>query len=365
LEIYLDNAATTAPSEEFIEAYVKASKRFSNPSSSHKSGIAAAREIAASRGEIARILNVDSEEIYFTSGGTESNNIAIFGLKNKRAAYSLNQHPSVTEPLKILNALNEKNLLIPVLDGRLDLKELDRILLEEPNLICLSFVNNETGIINNIEEIAARIKRADKRILIHVDGVQGFGKFKINLKNIDTFSASAHKFHGPKGLGILRVKRGVNCAPRFFGGSQQAKLRPGTENSAAIIALKSVLDFDYDNSNVYKLKSALAQIIDIGDCVINGDLKADSPYILNVSFLGLKGETILNALSERGVYVATGSACSKGRLSENLIAHNYGKERVDSAVRFSFSKYNSISEIETALYIIEEEIKKLRRARRG
>jgi cysteine desulfurase len=355
MEIYLDNAATTAPSEKFIDAYAEASKNFANPSSTHKAGIAAARKISETKEAIADILNVLPEEIYFTSGGTEANNIAIFGLRNKTVAYSLNQHPSVAEPLRNLNA---KKFVLPVSDGKVSLEKAPQ---NAPDLLCLSFVNNETGIINDIEEIAARVKRESPKTLLHIDGVQGFGKFKINLKNVDSFSASAHKFHGPKGLGILCVKRGVNCAPSFFGGAQQNKLRPGTENAAAIIALKSVLEFDYDDSEIFKLKKLLAQITNVGDCVINGDMQKDSPYILNISFLGLKGETVLNALSERGVYVSTGSACSKGGKSENLLAHNYDAARTDSAVRFSFSKFNTPDEIERALYIIEEEIKELRK----
>ncbi len=362
--IYLDNAATTKPLDEFFNK-----EMYANPSSIHDFGITVSERINSVKKYIAGKIGCSHEEIYFTSGATESNNLAILGSNNKNIVTTKNQHPSVTESIKKLHQSNNSQVkYLDVKEGFLDIRELEYSIDQDTTLVSLTHVNNETGIIEDIKKIGFLIKKNNPKTLFHVDGVQSFGKFEINLKacNIDLFSFSSHKIHGQKGLGFLVIGKGVNIKPLFFGGDQQNGIRPGTENTSAILGFKNICEIAFDDleknyKHAENLKTSLIEMLNtIPDCVINSSPENSSPYILNVSFLGVKAEVLLNALSQNGVFVSTGSACTQKRLSPNLSAHNFSQERLESAIRFSFSRFNTMNEIENAFSILKKELYKLK-----
>lgn len=362
-EIYFDNASTTKPDEKILIATLN-NYNYANPLSLHKKGVNALEQLNNTRKTIAKYLGVTKDEIYFTGSATESNNIAILGLKNKTVIASKNQHPSVTEPLKNLTT---DICYLQTKDGILNLEQLKSNIDSKTNLVCLTHINNETGIINDIEFIGKMIKSINPKTVFHVDGVQGFGKINLNLKNsfVDSYSASMHKIHGLKGLGILYLKKGLSINPIIFGGTQENKIRPATHNTFSIFSSSAIIEDAYINidtnySYVLNLKNYFYNnLINLSDIIINGDLDNTSPYILNVSFLGLKGEIILNMLSENNIYVSNGSACTSKNKSSNLVNHLYDENIISSAVRFSFSKYNTQQEVDTCLEILEKNLKKI------
>ncbi|MDR2939783.1 MAG: cysteine desulfurase [Clostridiales bacterium] len=361
--IYFDNAATTKPLDNFLD-----NKLYSNPSSVHEFGINAMEAIVSVKKYLAEKIGCSHEEIYFTSGATESNNIAVLGSNNKSIITTKNQHPSVAGPIKALHQKKSTVKYLDVLGGFLNIRELEYAIDQDTTLISLTHVNNESGITEDIKKLGFLIKKNNPRALFHVDGAQSFGKFEINLKacNIDLFTFSAHKIHGNKGFGGLVINKGVNIKPLFYGGQQQNGIRPGTEDAMAALAFKKACSAAFDNiqknyQHAATLRDTMAALLsEIPDCVINTDLENSSPYILNASFLGIKGEILLNALSEKGVYVATGAACSGRQVSNNLIAHNFPEGHAESAIRFSFSRYNTVQEVELCVSILKGEVKKLR-----
>jgi len=364
-EIFFDNASTTIPDDCFFEEFKKVGTEFyGNPSSLHTKGIETQRKINEIRKLITEKLNAQNGRIIFTSGGTESNNLAIFGLNNKKIVTIKNQHPSITEPIKSLKD-NSEVIYLSVSDGFFSYEELENAIDEKTTLVILSHVNNETGIIYDLEKIGNIIKSKNSKTLFHVDGVQGFGKIPINISKskIDSYTFSLHKVHGIKGVGGLFIRNGVNISPIIFGGLQQDKIRPGTENTVSVIASKKIIEKAFcDTNEKFKKVTALKKLFidelgDIGDYVINGEIEKTSPYILNISFANVLGEILLNALSAKKIFVSTGSACSGKSASENLINHNFKEDRSKNSIRFSFSKDNSEDEVIRCVNVLKDEIK--------
>jgi len=304
----------------------------------------------------------------FTSGGTESNNLAIFGAVGTRLPSGANavttaaEHPSALECFK---ALEKRGLAVKYIKagaGGIDLDELRGAADAGTVLVSVSHINNETGAVRRIDEIGRIIKNISEKIIFHVDGVQSFGKYPVEIYNskIDLFSFNSHKIHGLKGAGGLFIKKGARVQPVFYGGGQQKNLRPGTEDAAGIAAFAEAAkiayrDMEKNLQTVKAVRDELLKIRDHAGVFINGDLENGSPYIINLSFAGHKGEVILNALSEEGICVSTGSACG-GRHNKNnaLIKMGLSKERAESAVRFSFSGTNTIDEAARCVEILKK-----------
>ena len=368
--VYFDNAATTKPLDDVIKIYCDmAQKQYGNPSSLHKMGINAENEIKKAASSLADLMGVSPDELLYTSGGTESNNLAVFGiarenkLRNAHVVTTVMEHPSVLECFK---ALEKRGVQVSYLKtdekGYICLNELKNVIKSNTILVSVVHVCSETGTVQRIREIGQSIKEINNNTIFHVDGVQSFGKYKIDLNNskIDLFSFSSHKIHGIKGIGCLYVKNGIHITPALYGGAQQRGVRPGTENTAAIAAFTAAAqaayaDMDKNFIKVSEIRNKLLEINDFTQININGDYSNGSPYILNISFIGFTGEVILNALSNEGIYVSTGSACNERRKKENaLLRMGLSKERADSAVRFSFSYLNSLSDAEVCLDVLKK-----------
>ncbi len=375
MDIYFDNAATTKTSNEAIEKIIFMSREnFANPSSVHKLGLFAEREINNAREEVAKIINSKSEEIFFTSGATEANNLAILGgvFANKRNGNHIitqrSEHASVIESVK---ELEEEGYKISYLqndeNGQIDIEELRSLINDETILVTLMHINNETGSILDIEKVGKLIKSVNKNTLFHTDCVQSFCKIEIDvIKNMaDMISFSGHKLHAPKGVGGIFIKKGTKVYPRIFGGSQQKKVRPGTENIIGITALcESIKILNRDRVRNYEyvksLKDRLVSIEkDIDDVHIN--VPMGSPYVLNISFIGVKGEVLVHALEERNIYCSTGSACHKGAGSTILQSYGLSKEITESGLRISFCSENTIEEIDILKEALIEIVPMLRR----
>ncbi|MBQ3124713.1 MAG: cysteine desulfurase [Clostridia bacterium] len=372
--VYLDNAATTKPSEKAAEAMLQAVTEYANPSSLHCAGLRAEKLITASRDNIARILGVNGNDIYFTSGGTEANNLAIFGTadalkkRGRRIITSKIEHPSVLEAFKKLEKDGFDVVYTGVLpDGTIDLDAFSQAVSEDTILVSVMHVNNETGVIQPIEKISKIVRETAKNCIIHCDCVQSFGKIPVKPEQmgVDMISISAHKIHGFKGCGALYTKnRRIN--PVFYGGEQQNELRPGTENTGGILAFSAAASecvIDINEMQRKRLLMADILIDKIEDILINGSSEHNSGSVLNVSFLGLKAEILLHSLERHEIYVSTGSACSshKPQPSHVLMAMGLSQQAVNGAIRISFSQYTTDDEIRFAAEKIADEVKTIRR----
>jgi len=371
--IYFDNAASTKPIPDVLNVFYKVcQENYANPSSAHTFGIKTEAIVNESRETVASLLGVLSDEIIFTSGGTEANNMAIFGISDRyrrsgsHIITTKTEHPSVLAPIKFLEQKGFKVTYVPVSDkGHIDDKYLYDAVCDDTILVSIHQINSEAGTIQNIDTLAKGVKSKNKNTIFHCDGVQAFGKILINLKNIDLYSMSGHKIHCVKGIGALYIKKGIKMSPLFHGGSHQGGLRGGTENSmgsaafalSAKIAYESMAD---SHEKVLKVKKRLLELSDDDKVLTNGDVENGSPYILNMSFLGKKGEVLLRYLDEKGIFVSTGSACnSKKKDLGGLIHFGYPSDRVLSAVRFSFSKFNTVEEADICAFAIKEALMKL------
>lgn len=376
MAIYLDNAATTKVSDVAVEKMIFMSKtNFANPSSVHSLGLLAEKEITKVRKTIASFLNAKEDEIYFTSGATEANNLAIIGsaLANKRSGNHIitqkTEHASVIESVSYLEKIGyEITYLENDNTGQIDYDVLEKSITDNTILVSLMHVNNETGAKLDIERIGKIVKSKNKNTLFHTDLVQSFCKFDIDVLkyNIDLCSFSGHKLHSPKGVGGIFIKKGVKIESRQFGGSQEKKIRPGTENILGITALgESIL---YINKNMSKtleyvksLKNCLIQIKDLIDDVYVTSDDSCSPYVVNLSFIGVKGEVLVHALEQYDIYCSTGSACHKGSGSEILKNYNLSEDIYSSGIRVSFCDENTVDEIEKLKTALLEIVPKLRR----
>lgn len=372
--IYLDNAATTQPSRAAVEAMIKAGECFGNPSSLHGLGLEAEKLVEESRKSIAEKLGVDSKNILFTSGGTEANNAAIFGVANARHKIGAKvvtcktEHPSVLESFRYLESQGFTVEYIEVnKDGIVDLDMLYEFLDMETTLISVMHVNNETGVIQPIEKIREIMLEKSPYAHLHSDCVQSFGKIDVKPKKMgaDLVSISAHKIHGYKGAGALYVSDMRMIRPMLFGGEQQNEMRPGTENVGGILAFGAAAkECDGDNSNLILLRNAMKEkLSQIPDIKINGSDEFNSGSVLNVSFKGIKAEILLHALEARGVYVSTGAACSshKPQPSHVLSAMGLDKNEIGGSVRISFDRLTTMEDVIKAAEIMKEEAASIRR----
>ncbi|MBE7065712.1 MAG: tRNA (guanosine(37)-N1)-methyltransferase TrmD [Ruminococcaceae bacterium] len=381
-EIYLDNSATTKQSKAVTEEMCRIYRDFyGNPSSLHRLGFEAEKELKRCRGVLADIIAADESEIYFTSGGSESNNWALRGYleknprQGKHIIISAIEHPSVSETANALKNVGFEVSLVPVSQsGVVLLSELEKLIRPDTALISVMHVNSETGAIQPISEISKlRYKLAPDAVL-HVDAVQSFGKIAIdvNKMGIDLLSVSAHKIHGPRGVGMLYIRKGVRVAPLIYGGGQEKGLRSGTENLAGIAgfvyAAKEMtenIDVNYDH--VSSLNKKLFDMLTerFGDkIVITTDREVSSPYVLNVAFPKFRAEVILHSLESKNVYVSVGSACSshKKNRSTVLTAMGYPNNVIDGAIRISFSAQNTEDDVEKAFDAINRTIRELKSA---
>jgi len=382
MEAYLDNAATTRVFDSVRNIMVETlSIDYGNPSSMHMKGIEAEQYIKEAKNIISKNLKVDAKEIIFTSGGTESNNMALIGTAyaNKRSGNHIIttriEHPSVHNPLLYLEENGFRVTYVPVdQDGRILIEELLDAVNEDTILVSVMYVNNEIGSVQNISEISKRLKVKNPNLLFHVDGIQAYGKYNIYPKRegIDLLSISGHKIHGPKGSGVLYVRDKVKIKPILFGGGQQKGMRSGTENVPAIAgigqAVKEIYqDHDKKKAVLYALKKTFIEgILQLEGVTINGigvSLLETAPHIVSVSFEGIRSEVLLHALEDKKIYVSSGSACASNhpQLSGTLKAIGVKKELLDSTLRFSFSVQTTMEEIEYTLSMLQELVPMIRK----
>ncbi len=380
MEVYLDNSATTKVFPEVAEAMVKIMcEDYGNPSSMHNKGVESEKYIRYAKETLAKILKVNEKEIFFTSGGTESDNLAIVGcaMANHRAGKHLIttviEHPAVLQTFSYLEKQGFQVTYLPVdSTGRIRLEDLKNAIRPDTILVSIMHTNNEIGAVQPIAEAGSLIKKINPRILFHVDAVQGFGKFRILPKkmNVDLLSVSSHKIHGPKGVGFLYVGEKVKIQPIIYGGGQQKGMRSGTENVPGVAGMARAADLMYVNleedvEKLYALKERFIKGLEkLEDIKINGVTGRDSaPHIVSVSVRGIRSEVLLHALEDRGIYVSAGSACASNKpmISATLKAIGVEKDLLDSTIRFSFSVFTTEEEIDYALKALEEMVPMLRK----
>ena len=383
MEAYFDNSATTRCTQAAVDVMQKALlEDYGNPSSLHMKGVTAENYIKTATAQIAKILKVSEKEILFTSGGTESNNLALIGtaIANQRAGRHIIttaiEHASVYNPLIFLEEQGYEVTYLPVdHEGRISLDELEAAVREDTILVSMMHVNNEIGTIEPVEEAAARIHAKNPRTLFHVDAIQSFGKLRIYPKRmgIDLLSVSGHKIHGPKGVGFLYIKDKTKIRPIIHGGGQQRDMRSGTENvpgiaGIGVAAAQIYENFDEKIDALYELREYLVAGMQAFDGVtINGASgRAAAPHIVSVSFAGIRAEVLLHALEDRQIYVSTGSACSSNHpvISGTLKAIGVKPELLDATVRFSLSVDSTKEEADYVLAQLAELLPQLRRFRR-
>ncbi|MBR0599502.1 cysteine desulfurase family protein [Sinanaerobacter chloroacetimidivorans] len=383
MEVYLDNSATTKPYGAVVKEIMRYMEEdYGNPSSLHRMGITAEKALKEARRTVALSLEAMEEEIYFTSGGTESDNTAIFGAamarkrRGNKIITSQIEHPAVLESCRKLEDMGFQVEYIGVdSDGVIKIKELEQAIDDRTILITVMQVNNEVGTVQPIHEIGLIKKNFDQNkgsdILFHTDAVQSYGKIPIRLKNspIDLLSVSGHKIHGPKGIGALYVRKGIHISPYLFGGGQERSMRSGTENLPGIAGFGKAVELSSKNfqqriSNMNRIKSYLREGIqsEIQDIRINS--REDGvPSILNVSFLGVRGEVLLHSLEQAGIYVSTGSACSSHKKGQSYVLKAMGlsEKEIQGAIRFSFSEFHTMEEMDYVLINLKNAVSKFRK----
>lgn len=383
MEAYLDNAATTRVFPEVRDIMLQVmEKDFGNPSSRHTKGIEAEGYVTKAVQQIAGTLKCQPKEIILTSGGTESNNMALIGtaLANQRAGKHVIttriEHASIHEPFGRLEQMGYEAQYLPVdHNGHLQPEVLEEAVREDTLLVSVMMVNNEMGAVEDIKKLVAVAKQKNPNVIFHVDAIQAYGKYKIVPKRlgIDLMSVSGHKIHGPKGSGFLYVRDGVKISPIILGGGQQRGMRSGTENVPAIAGLGEAVRLIYQQHSekverLYALKQRLIDgLIAMEGVSINGinglSLTETAPHIVSASFDGIKSEVMLHALAQEGVYVSSGSACSSNHpdLSGTLKAIGVEDRLLDSTLRFSFSVLSTEEEVDHALEAVAKVLPQLRR----
>ncbi len=379
-EIYLDNSATTRPFDEVIELLSRIMrKNYGNPSSLHARGMAAEKLLDEARRSIASLLRCRDDEIYFTSGGTEANNLAIKGAVYRRRNRGGHAITTAIEHSSVLNccrALEKEGYTVSYLpvdrQGCIDLDRLSATVGNKTILVSIIHVNNEIGTIQPLEKIGALIKSRNPETLFHIDAVQSFAKLPALLKRwqADLYSCSSHKIHGPKGVGALWAKKGVFLRPLFQGGGQEKKLRPGTENTAAIAGFGlatrlNAAGLDKNAALLYRLKNKLVQgLLQKGvEFSLNGPPpEVATPHIINLSFPGIKAEVLLHALEEDEIYVSPGAACHSRHPepSHVLTAMGLDESRISTSLRFSFSSFNDEDQVDRAVEQIASRVGELK-----
>ena len=380
MEVYLDNSATTRCFDEVAALMTRIMcEDYGNPSSLHRKGVEAEKYIRYAKEVIAKNLKVNEKEIIFTSGGTESDNLALRGCAyaNCRSGRHLIttqiEHPAILQTMKHLEEEGFKVTYLPVdSKGCIRLEDLERAITGETILVSIMHTNNEVGSLQPIEEAGALIKRMNPRILFHVDAVQGYGKFRIYPKKmkIDLLSVSGHKIHGPKGIGFLYIDEKVKIKPILFGGGQQGGTRSGTENVPGVAGLAKAVEMIYQNldeevERLYELKRIFVEgVRKIDDVIVNGHPdETGAPHVVSVSIRGVRSEVLLHALEDKGIYVSAGSACSahKPQPSATLQAMGVDQELLGSTIRFSFSVFTTMEEVGYTLQAMYDIIPMLRK----
>ena len=380
MEAYLDNSATTRCYKEVAEIVAKTmTEDFGNPSAMHLKGVEAENYVKEAAKAIAKTLKVQDKEIYFTSGGTESDNWALIGtaLANHRQGKHMIttpfEHSAVSAPLAWLQEQGFEITVIPVdEEGNLDLKKLEEAIREDTILVSTMFVNNEMGAVVPVEEVGRIVHEKNPRTLYHVDAIQAYGKYKIYPKKmgIDLLAVSGHKIHGPKGVGFLYINEKAKVQPFILGGGQQKGMRSGTDNVPGIAGLGTAAKMIYQNldenvEHMRELKLYFAkELATLEQVEINGPKpERGAPHILNVSFLGVRSEVLLHSLEDMGIYVSAGSACSSHKRagSSSLGALRLTPERKESAIRFSFCETTTKEDIDYTLEALRKLLPMLRR----
>lgn len=378
--IYLDNCSTTKPREEVVEVIYKSLKEdYGNPSSLHRLGLDSEKKMKRSREIISDFLKVEPKEIFFTSGGTESNNIAIqsiikkYSNRGRHIISSKIEHPSV---LNVMKSYEEAGFDVTYLNtdnkGRIDLEELEDSINDQTILVSLIHVNNEIGVVQDIKSVRNIINRSKSNALLHLDGVQSFGKIDFNLNSlgVDSYSFSAHKVYGPKGVGGLFINKDLKLDPITFGGNQESGLRSGTENLTGIVGFGHAVKIlsknqsqEADHAKELKEYMVEKHREKISDFKINSRLDDDSsPYILSISYEDVRGEVLLHYLEEKEIYVSTSSACSsKGTDKSHVLkAINLSDNEIEGTIRFCFSHDISKEDIDYTIEVIKESIEEIR-----
>lgn len=382
MEVYFDNSSTTKPSGKIIDEVAFGMKEFyGNPSSLHNLGLKSERKIKECREVLAKTINASENEIYFNSGASEGNNLVLKGIlkSGNHLITTPFEHASVLNTIK---RLEEGGIRVTFLkidkSGKIDLEHLKNSITKETVLVSVIHVNNELGVIQELEAIGNIIKERSTRAKFHVDGVQGYSKLHIDVKkmNIDFLTVSAHKFHGPKGVGFVYIKKPSSLLPLIEGGAQEFGVRAGTQNIPGIMGLSLAAKLACENIDenykkvFYIKKRFIEKLQNINDIKINSLLNEDfSPYILNVSFRGVKGEVLLHFLEEAGIYVSTGSACSskeRERIGGSYVLKALGltNDEISGGIRFSFSDDNEIEEVDYVINILEKGLEFLRRIKK-
>ncbi len=383
-DIYLDNSATTRPYDEVIEYISEINKNvYGNPSSMHTKGLEAEKHIKSAREAIAKSLGAEGQEIYFTSGGTESNNLAILGYleanprKGKHVITTKVEHPSVLEVYKLLM---ERGYRVDFLEvdnnGIIDVGGLKGAINTDTALISIIYINNEIGTLQPLGDIVEIKNSINRDTVIHVDAVQAYGKMRILPRKlgIDLMSMSSHKIHGPKGVGALYIRKGIKIRPLFSGGGQESSMRSGTENVSGICGFGMAADMTYKklDENYEKCRVLKAHFIEelkkeLAEDVFIVSPEDSSPYILNVSFANIRSEVLLHHLEMKNIFVSTGSACSsrKNMHSHVLKALGLKPDKIDGAVRFSFSGFNTIEDIDETINALKDILPKINIKRGG
>lgn len=358
MRVYFDNSATTKVSKRAADkAYEMMTECYGNPSSLHSMGIQAESELTAARSIIAKSLCADEREIFFTSGGTEANNLALFGAAESRKrtgnkiVTSAIEHSSVIDSCRRLENMGYEVVYIkPGEDGKIAESDLQSAIDEKTILVSLMAVNNETGAIQPYTSVKRIIKRNNSPALFHCDCVQAFGKIPIKADKIgaDILSVTSHKIHGPKGVGAIYIKRGTRLIPQHYGGEQEGRIRPGTQASSLIAAFGcAVGEIDYSAAErVKEVRDYIKAFVEKLDRVFINSPEDALPYIFNFSIEGIRSETMIHFLASKGIYASSGSACAKGKQSHVLSAMGLSRQRTDSAVRLSFSKHSTLEEAE-------------------
>ena len=387
MEAYLDNSATTRVCPEAAQIVQKLMlEDFGNPSSMHSRGVEAEKYVRSAKETLARILKVREKEIFFTSGGTESDNWAVFGAaeaakrRGRHIIISAVEHPAVSAPALHLEEQGYEVTRLRVDgNGRVDLDQLADAIRPDTVLVSVMLVNNETGAVEPAEEIARTVRDKNPETWFHADAIQGFGKYRILPKKlgIDLLSVSGHKFHGPKGTGFLYVDGRVKLKPLLYGGGQQQGMRSGTDNVPGIAGLAAAAEAAYRNPeetevHLLALKKHLTDgLLSMENVHINGctdigswyDTGIHAPHIVNASFTGIRSEVLLHTLEDRGICVSAGSACSSHKRagSPTLTAIGCSREEMESALRFSFAETTTQEEISWTLSVLREVVPMLRR----
>ena len=381
MEVYLDNSATTRAYHSVRDIVAKTMcEDYGNPSSMHKKGVEAEKYVRGARETLARLMKVQEKEIFFTSGGTESDNLALIGgaRANHRAGKHLIttaiEHPAILNTMKYLEEEEGYRVTYLPVDmyGRVRLDALKEALCPETILVSIMYVNNEIGSVQPIAEAAGIVKSYNRNILFHVDAVQGFGKYRIYPKKmgIDMFSVSGHKIHGPKGIGFLYINERAKVRPIIFGGEQQKNMRSGTENVPGIAGIAQAAKEIYTGldekvAHMRWLKQKFIEgVSQIEHTKVHGLTdETSAPHIISVGIAGIRSEVLLHTLESKGIYVSSGSACSSNHPSVSGVLRGIGtgKEYLDSTVRFSMSEFTTEEEIDYTLQTLYDCVPMLRK----